>query len=366
MRALGVFWAAVLSMLALGAVVLQILGPPPKAGTPAASAQAGTPAAPPKAVAAPPARVAAAPAPVPAAAPSPPALAAKPAGGDSGRPGMPVPAGWDGQIAAPIPALLEPAPDFPGAMLPRRGPDGRAPMQAYARPFDRADAKPRIAIIMDGIGLSAAESRTAIDSLPPAVDLAISAYASNPASLADLARQRGHELLLSLPMEPHGYPLNDEGPHALLTSAKTADNDRNLQWALSRFEGYAGTTNASDGLAGDRFAGMAAPFSAVAQELAARGVFYVDARPGAPAIPGLAGCRVDLVIDEPPARAAIEAQLARLERRARDTGAALGLAGPPRPIVTEVIAAWARRLAARGITLAPVSALAHAPEKETP
>lgn len=337
MRTLGVFWAAVVLVLVIGAGVLQSLGPPKPAVRSVAR------------------KALAAPAPAP-----------KPARYLAGRPGAPLPAGWNGQIAAPIPALLEPAPDFPGAMLPRRGPDGRAPMQAYARPFDRADPKPRIAIIMDGIGLSAADSRTAIESLPPAVDLAVSAYASDPAPLLDLARQRGHELLLSLPMEPHGYPLNDEGPHALLTGAKTADNDRNLEWALSRFEGYAGVTNGSDGLAGDRFAGMAAPFSAVAQDLAARGLFYVDARPGAPATPGLAGRSIDLVIDEPPARASIEARLARLERHARDTGAALGLAGPPRPIVTEVIAAWARRLAARGVILAPVSAIAHAPGKATP
>ncbi len=275
---------------------------------------------------------------------------------------MAVPTGWDGQVRGPDPALLEPAPDFPGQMLPRRGPDGLAPMQAYARPFDQADTRPRIGIVMDGTGLSDADSRAAIEALPPAIDLALSAYTQTPGPLADLARQHGHELLLSLPMEPQGYPMNDEGPHALLTGAAPAANERDLEWALSRFEGYAGATSASDGMQGERFAGMTEPFGVVARELAERGLFYVDARPDAPPTPGLAGRSVNLILDQPQARAEIEAQLAKLERLARDKGSALGLAGPPSPVVVETIVAWARTLEARGVVLAPATALSHAAE----
>jgi polysaccharide deacetylase 2 family uncharacterized protein YibQ len=247
-------------------------------------------------------------------------------------------------------------------MLPRRAEDGRAPMQAYARPFDPADTRPRIGIILDGIGLSDADSRAAIEALPPAVDLAFSAYTEDPGPLAGLARQHGHELLISLPMEPQGYPMNDEGPRALLTGAPPADNTRNLEWALTRLQGYAGATNGSDGMQGERFAGMADPFGEVARELARRGLFYIDARPGAAVTPGLAGRSVDAVLDQSPARAAVEAQLAKLERLARDKGGALGLAGPPRPVLVEAIAAWARTLESRGVVLAPASALSHSPE----
>ena len=356
LRALALFWGAVLIVLAGGAAVLQALGPPrphPAAVALAEQAQpplAAVPVAP---------RSAAAPASQAPATPSPAPPSAAAAGG---QPGTPVPAGWDGQVRGPEPALLEAAPDFPDQKLPRRGPDGLAPMQAYARPFDRADSRPRIGIVMDGTGLSDADSRAAIEALPPAVDLALSAYAEAPGALTDLARQRGHEVLLSLPMEPQGYPMNDEGPHALLTGAAPADNARNLEWALSRFEGYAGVTGASDGMQGERFAGMTEPFGVVARELAQRGLFYVDARPDAPATPGLAGRSVDFILDQPPARAEIEAQLAKLEHLARDKGSALGLAGPPSPVVVETIVAWARALEARGVVLAPASTLSHAAE----
>ena len=55
-------------------------------------------------------------------------------------------------------------------------------------------------------------------------------------------------------MESQGYPLNDSGPHALLTGADPAVNDRNLEWVLSRMQGEVGLTGASDGLRGERFA----------------------------------------------------------------------------------------------------------------
>jgi polysaccharide deacetylase 2 family uncharacterized protein YibQ len=357
LRALALFWGAVLIVLAGGVIVLQMLGPPRVPAVAATKAEAVVRhAAPPQPAVATPAASPSEPA------ASPPAHAASGQAASGSQPGIAVPAGWDGQVRGPDPALLEPAPDVPDHKLPRRGPDGLAPMQAYARPFDRTDSRPRIGIVMDGIGLSDADSRAAVEALPPGVDLALSAYAEAPGTLADLARQHGHEVLLSLPMEPQSYPMNEEGPHALLTGAAPADNARNLEWVLSRFEGYAGVTGASDGMQGERFAGMTEPFGVVARDLAERGLFYVDARPDAPATPGLAGRSVDLLLDQPPARAAIEAQLAKLERLARDKGSALGLAGPPSPAVVETIVAWARTLEARGVVLAPASALSHAAE----
>jgi polysaccharide deacetylase 2 family uncharacterized protein YibQ len=66
---------------------------------------------------------------------------------------------------------------------------------------------------------------------------------------------------------------------------------------------------------------------------------------------------VDVVVDDPPARAEIEAKLATLERLAREKGSALGLAGPLAPVTIERIASWAKGLDDKGIALAPVSAL---------
>jgi polysaccharide deacetylase 2 family uncharacterized protein YibQ len=72
------------------------------------------------------------------------------------------------------------------------------------------------------------------------------------------------------------------------------------------------------------------------------------------------------VVDEPAVRTEIEANLARLEQVARDRGAALGLVGEPRPVTLARLAAWAATLGARGLVLAPVSAIAQPPPAPTP
>ncbi len=264
---------------------------------------------------------------------------------------------WDGKIAEPDPALLEPSRAFPTATLPRIGADGRLPRLAYRRPAPPPGARPRIALLLGGMGLAAADSRIAIDRLPGTVSLAFSAYTPNPEALLEAARSHGHEILASVPMEASNYPWNDAGPRSLLTGNPPATNRENLEWAMSRLQGYVGLTGASDGLRGERFAEQGSSFSLVLDETARRGLLYVDPRPGAPAPSGV-GRTVDVVIDDPPTRADIEAKLILLERAARDHGSALGLAGPLRPVTVERLAAWTREVEKRGYELVPVSALA--------
>ena len=311
-RALGLFWAVLLAAAAGGAATLHMLGPLPR----------------PEVVAAPAAHPPAAPA-------------------------------WDGRIAPPLPGLLEPSRAFPPALLPRVAADGRTPRALYARPF-AADGRPRIAIVVAGLGLSDADSRAAIERLPGAVTLAFSAYAPSPEALLALARAEGHEVLLSLPMEPQGFPYDNAGDHALMTGAAPAQNMQNLEWVLGRMAGYVGLTGASDGLRGERFAALATGFHAALEEAARRGLLYLDPRPPedrpADPLPAVAHARADLVLDDPPGRADIDAKLLRLERLARERGSAVGLAGPLRPVTIEKIAAWARDAEARGIVLAPISA----------
>jgi len=328
--ALGWFWAVVLVCLVAGAVVLQALGPPPQQ----------TAAAPAPAVVAPPAPAApAAPAAVPPA--PPPAQAAG--------------------IPAPVAALQEPAPGVEGAVLPRIGPDGRMPMQVYAAPFDAADPRPRVAVLLAGIGMTETDSEAAIRTTPAAISLAFSPYAVRPGPLLEMARAAGHETLVSIPMEPLGYPLNDAGDHALLTGLAPAQNQERLVWALSRIAGYVGATGAMSGLMGERFA-AGEQMPPMLEELAARGLLYIEPRPSPAQLAGATapqpGVRVaDLVIDDLPARPEIEAGLAKLEQLARDRGSALGLAGRPDPVTVDRLQAWAASLASRGIALVPVSAL---------
>lgn len=336
MRALGWFWAAVLIVLAGGAGALQWLGPPHAAMAEHMAAHP-MPAAP-KAMVAPTAGLA-------------------PAVGEAAG----AEAAAQGAIAAPEAALLEPSQTFPGGMLPRIGPDGQMPMRVYAARAAPMDARPRVALLLSGIGMSETDSVDAIRNTPGAVSLAISPYAYRPERLIAEARRAGHEMLVSLPLEPARYPIDDPGNEALLTGSPPAVNAQRLEWVLTRFAGYVGATGALNGMRGERFAGAGELMAPVLRDLASRGLLYVDPRPGAAPPPFVVGRSVDVVIDEPAVRTEIEANLAKLEQVARDHGAALGLVGRPRPVTIDRISAWATTLGARGLVLVPVSAIVRRP-----
>ena len=65
----------------------------------------------------------------------------------------------------------------------------------------------------------------------------------------------------------------------------------------------------------------------------------------------------DSTVDADPTAAAIDKQLADLEGIATQDGAALGIGGLY-PVTVERIAAWAAALGAKGLALAPATAVA--------
>lgn len=249
--------------------------------------------------------------------------------------------------------------------LPRIGADGRLPMRAYARPFDRQDPRPRVALILGGLGLRAGLSEEAIRSLPPAIALAFTPYAANPNPLIEAARDRGFETLLALPMEPSGFPVNDPGHRALLTGLPPGENAQRLDWLLARYPGHIGAVGALTSMRGERFAALAEPFARMQLALSARGLLYFDARPGAPNPERAWGLTVDVVIDEPHTRGEMDQRLTVLERLARERGGALGYLGEVTPVSLARLSEWSAGLDARGVVLAPVTALIRRPEIAT-
>ena len=257
------------------------------------------------------------------------------------RPASPLP-------KAPLAGLSRPGPDGP---LPVIAADGRVPAQAYARPF-RPNGKPRVALIVGGLGLNAVTTRAAIERLPAEVTLSFVPYAENLQSWIDQARAQGHEVMLEMPMEPSGYPDNDPGPYTLLAEGGPDDVNAKMDWLLSRAVGYFGVTN----YLGDRFSGSDAGMSAFLSYLRQHGVAFLDdgsfqRRPGA-----WARASADRVIDQTQSPAAIVAALNSLEAQAKIRGSALGT-GFSYPVTVEAAARWAAGLEQRGLQLAPASAM---------
>jgi hypothetical protein len=247
--------------------------------------------------------------------------------------------------------------------LPRIAADGSRPSEAYARPVKPIPGKPdapRVAIVIGGLGVSAAASADALNKLPPAVTFALMPYASDVAQLAARARSDGHELLLLAPMEPFDYPDNDPGPQTLLTTLDSAHNIDRLHWLMSRFQGYVGVAN----LMGGRFTSSEQALTPVFKELGKRGLIYLDdgSSPRSQAMQAafaanLPFAKADVVLDSVPNAADIDRALGRLERVARERGSAVGIAGPM-PVAIERIGKWAKSAQSRGLLLVPISAVA--------
>jgi len=259
---------------------------------------------------------------------------------------------------APDPKLVRASAVGP---LPIIGADGRAPWKVYARPFDAADTRPRIAIVVSGLGLSGAATEAAIQGLPGAITLAFAPYADDLGSWLTLARAAGHEVLINVPMEPLDYPRNDPGPLTLLTSLDSKANVERLEWMLGRAAGYVGVAD----FMGSRFTASRRNLRPVLQSLAERGLMFVDSRSAADSVVpevaqevGVPWVQSTQSLDEVVARSAIDARLAELERRARDQGRAIGI-GAPYPATLERIAQWAMEADKKGFVLVPVSALAN-------
>lgn len=258
---------------------------------------------------------------------------------------------------APEPALTEQRPEGP---LPKMARDGRKPMQAYARPAPKDDGKPRIALILAGMGLSRAESIEAMRRLPGAVTLAFDAYAKGLTEWGVRARQSGHETLLVMPMELVGFPVRDAGPVAMMVSLKGPDNVKRMESVLARMAGYVGIMAPTQA----HFTTLEEPVKPVLEAVKARGLMFVDGagQPKSVAAKlardiGLPRALIDATIDADPSRTAIDAKLSELETVARGNAVAVGLAYPL-PVTVERLAAWIATLESKGFALVPVSAVA--------
>lgn len=256
---------------------------------------------------------------------------------------------------APIEALTAPG---PGGVLPAISEDGRRVFDAYARPA-RPDGRPRVAMIVGGLGLSRETTQAAIDTLPAEVTLGFAPYAADLQRWIDAARAAGHEVVLELPMEPFDYPANDPGPHTLLAGAPAAENGRRLDWLMSRAAGYFAVMNYQ----GARFATSDAALRPILTRLRGRGVGLVfDGESSRTVIDEAAGrarlpfARADRIVDARPSRDAIDEQLLHLEALAIQNGDALGVA-TALPLSIEQIAQWTATLEAKGYALAPASAV---------
>jgi polysaccharide deacetylase 2 family uncharacterized protein YibQ len=269
---------------------------------------------------------------------------------------------------APASGKLAPAPDrrlverTRSGTLPKIGADGARPFDVYARPAGRlpGNAQPigRVALLVGGLGIGAAATADAIAKLPPPVTLAFAPYGSDLERVVAQAREAGHEVMLQAPMEPFDYPDNDPGPHTLTAKAKPQENLDRLHWVMGRFAGYVGLVN----FMGARLTADEQAFAPILREIGSRGLVFLDDGSSSRSIATRAGAatqtptlRADIVLDAVPRADAIDQELAKLEKLAREKGLVIGTASAL-PLSIDRLSRWAKALETRGVLLVPVSA----------
>lgn len=258
---------------------------------------------------------------------------------------------------APDPALLD---SSRSSRLPQIAADGRMPRKVYARPFDARDDRMRLVLIVSGVGLSRAASEAAIDRLPADVTLALDAYATEPEAWSSRARQAGHEVLATLPLEGQDFPLSDPGPRGMLSTLKPAELIRRADLILSAFTGYVGVL----AVGSSRLADTPTSLETVLDVLAQRGLLLVEGTPNGElpflgqsgAHRSLARLRLDVVLPDDPTTAMVDAAFGQLEAIAREHLIGAGLIRPS-PLAFERLRDWLSKLDRQRFVLAPVSAV---------
>lgn len=259
---------------------------------------------------------------------------------------------------APVDILVEQS-DF--GLLPRIAEDGLTAYDAYARPEPQNldDAKPKVGLIVTGLGMSRAATEAAIAAMPEDVTLSLDAYARGLDFWVARARDDGHEVLLSLPLEAENFPFEDPGPDALKVLDSPEDNVRKLEYVLGRTTGYLGVL----AVHGSKFLTVEDQVDNLIAQLKNRGLMYVDG--GAE---GSLGTRSAYKVDVPwatveidfdRAQSAAEFQnlLGEFEALARKRALSIARVSAT-PLSMARLQAWLATLDDKGFQLVPVSALA--------
>lgn len=205
------------------------------------------------------------------------------------------------------------------------------PPKPAGKPLPGVAAKlPKVAIIIDDIGY---DHRIAEKFLDLDVDLTFSMlpHISFSKSFARSALQKGHDVMLHLPMEPNEYPAVDPGPGALLTSMSPDELISQLEMDLDDIPGIKGVNNHM----GSKMTAVSNQLYQIFTVLKQRNLFFIDSRttPETLCKPSARLFQVpfsqrDVFIDHTLEPEKIRQQLDHLVQIAKTHGEAVGIAHP--------------------------------------
>lgn len=222
--------------------------------------------------------------------------------------------------------------------------------------------KPRIAIIIDDMGMDRKHTREIMD-LPGPLTLAFLPYAGDLASQTRYGHDKGHELMVHVPMEPVKDGLN-AGPDVLKPGMTAESFMATLKKDLESFDGYVGINNHMGSKMTQDRAGM----EMVMRELDRRGLLFVDSKTINSSVAadearkaGIPYAERDVFIDNEETYESATTALQEVEHKALKSGLAIAI-GHPREETVHALRAWLPTLKDKGIYLIPISEAVTVPD----
>ncbi|BDU72450.1 divergent polysaccharide deacetylase family protein [Mesoterricola silvestris] len=151
-----------------------------------------------------------------------------------------------------------------------------APSPAPAPAPEPKSTLPKLAVVIDDLGYAPTELVTRLCAQPVPLSVAVLPYQERTRASADIAHDRGKEVMLHLPMEPLGYPApgKDPGPEAVMFDLKEPELRARVRKALADVPWRRGVNNHM----GSRITPDRTRMRWVLEEIRAKKCFFVDSR----------------------------------------------------------------------------------------
>ena len=222
----------------------------------------------------------------------------------------------------------------------------------------RAVLRPKIALVIDDLGGENLVVRELLQwDLP--LTFSILPFTPHAKTIAKEAHQKGKEVILHVPMEPHGYPKVRPGEGALLEGM----NEENLRRQLVKdIEAVPYIKGASNHM-GSRLMEDPEKVKIILLELKRRRLFFLDSRTTPQTVGmdvaqgiGVKAMERSLFIDHSPDEGDIKQKIEKLIRLSLSNGKAIGI-GHPHPSTLKSLKEMIPKMKEKGIEIVPLSAV---------
>ncbi len=219
---------------------------------------------------------------------------------------------------------------------------------------DKSVIKPKVAIILSGIGISRSATEMALKT-PDAISFAVSPYSSFISRIVSGSEASGREYIAEIPVQPGNYPISNAGKLSMLKSNDLKENLKRLQVILERMPDVRMVFFSID----DAFSDSLEHADSVIGALAGMEMNMVVGSPksfSARSSLHSGMIQADVILDDKLDKQAIQNKLDELVKIAKNQGYAIAVARPY-PITISEITNWLEDERSSPVKAVPVSGI---------